>query len=470
MVARRLGDGHEPQRRDAEVVGRGRVAIVERVEALGEAAQVTDAVAVGVGETAHEDLVEDGVVPPRGRVGRRWARGDGTRWSGCGRGVRTTRSVRVLGVGTDVDRATARRQRQHQGGRDRSHAGGHRAEYRIRSRERDRARRARRHILPSRGRPSARPGRRARGASRTMPSMSRARSRVRSKRSARSRDRDVVLVDGAGGLRARQLTDLGARVVTVDARVADAFEARTASADVVVACGPPSAAHRPTRSPRPSDCSGRAGACSSSMTTGATTSPGCTAIRPEYGPWSRRDGPFLSNGFKDPGRPLLLDVRRPSRRRATFLDEAFGDVGRRRSARTLQRPRLSYNVAVYHRTFGELGRMTGRRPTPGAPRGSRPASSSSASPSSRRSPTRCTRSPSARRRRSRCSPPGRSSSALTFGALAALLPAGDPARRSGRARWPGDRCWRSSAAARRSPRPAAWPAALILFQLAASGG
>jgi hypothetical protein len=31
------------------------------------------------------------------------------------------------------------------------------------------------------------------------------------------RDRDVVLVDGAGGIRARQLTDLGARVTPVEA-------------------------------------------------------------------------------------------------------------------------------------------------------------------------------------------------------------------------------------------------------------
>ena len=48
--------------------------------------------------------------------------------------------------------------------------------------------------------------------------------------------RDVVLVDGAGGIRARQLADLGARVVTVDGSGPKAFAAPDASADVVIAC------------------------------------------------------------------------------------------------------------------------------------------------------------------------------------------------------------------------------------------
>ena len=36
---------------------------------------------------------------------------------------------------------------------------------------------------------------------------------------------------------------------------------------------------------------------------------------------------------------------------ADFLNEAFGEVGRE-VAGTMKRPRLSYNVAVYHRTLG----------------------------------------------------------------------------------------------------------------------
>ena len=65
VIAERLGDGHQPQAGDAEVVGGGRVAVVELVEAVDEAAQVADTVAVGVLEAADEDLVEDAIRPPR---------------------------------------------------------------------------------------------------------------------------------------------------------------------------------------------------------------------------------------------------------------------------------------------------------------------------------------------------------------------------------------------------------------------
>ena len=64
VVAGRVVDGHEPDAGDAEVVVGGRVAVVEVVELLGQALEVADAVAVAVVEAAHEDLVEDRVVPP----------------------------------------------------------------------------------------------------------------------------------------------------------------------------------------------------------------------------------------------------------------------------------------------------------------------------------------------------------------------------------------------------------------------
>jgi hypothetical protein len=72
---------------------------------------------------------------------------------------------------------------------------------------------------------------------------------------------------------------------------------------------------------------------------------------PEHGDWSRRDGPFLAAGFKI--RVLhcwwTFDTLDEAR---TFLDAAFGAAGRAVAAR-LTRPRLSYNVAVYHRTLGK---------------------------------------------------------------------------------------------------------------------
>ncbi len=71
---------------------------------------------------------------------------------------------------------------------------------------------------------------------------------------------------------------------------------------------------------------------------------------PEYGPWSRRDGPFLANGFRVRVIHCFwtfdgLDEAR------SFLAEAFGALGIS-VGESLKRPRLSWNVAVYHRNRG----------------------------------------------------------------------------------------------------------------------
>jgi len=73
---------------------------------------------------------------------------------------------------------------------------------------------------------------------------------------------------------------------------------------------------------------------------------------PEYGSWSRRDGPFLGAGFRVRVIHCFwtfdsIDAARD------FLDAAFGDRGRAVGA-DLRRPRLSYNVAVYHRDRGAV--------------------------------------------------------------------------------------------------------------------
>ena len=72
--------------------------------------------------------------------------------------------------------------------------------------------------------------------------------------------------------------------------------------------------------------------------------------RPEYGLWSRRDGPFLANGFKVRVVHCWWTFDSVDDARA-FLGEAFGEAGQRFGA-ALTRPRLSYNVAIYHRTIG----------------------------------------------------------------------------------------------------------------------
>ena len=72
--------------------------------------------------------------------------------------------------------------------------------------------------------------------------------------------------------------------------------------------------------------------------------------QPEYGAWTRRDGPFLTNGFRVRVVHCFwtfddLDAARE------VVTAAFGEPGRHFAA-DLKRPRLAWNVAVYHRTRG----------------------------------------------------------------------------------------------------------------------
>lgn len=71
------------------------------------------------------------------------------------------------------------------------------------------------------------------------------------------------------------------------------------------------------------------------------------ADRPEYGAWSHRFGPFLTGGFRVRVVHCFWEFASQDAA-ATFLGAAFGQVGTQVAA-TLKRPRLSYNVAVYHR-------------------------------------------------------------------------------------------------------------------------
>lgn len=72
---------------------------------------------------------------------------------------------------------------------------------------------------------------------------------------------------------------------------------------------------------------------------------------PEYAAWSRRDGPFLrDSAFRIRVVHSFWTFESLEAARG-FLAEAFGDAGVRLGDR-LKRPRLSWNVAVYHRTRG----------------------------------------------------------------------------------------------------------------------
>ena len=162
--------------------------------------------------------------------------------------------------------------------------------------------------------------------------------------------REVVLLDG-GGLRAQQLRDLGAHVV--EAVGGDAVAGLDdESADVIVSLwsafrgAVPSELAEAARILRPN------GRLLVVHDYGRDDVSHLHGTRPEYGPWSKRNGPFLNNGFKV--RVVHCFWTFDSMADCTdFLVAAFDDAGRVVAA-NLKRPRLSYNVAIYHRSFGEV--------------------------------------------------------------------------------------------------------------------
>lgn len=164
--------------------------------------------------------------------------------------------------------------------------------------------------------------------------------------------RDVLLLGSSEGLRAGQLRELGARVVVAEA-LPSGFGVPDGSADVVVSFW----------------SSFRGAAPAELAEAGRTLRPGGRLLvvhdygrddvshlqepRPEYRLWSRPDGPFLGDGFKI--RVLHCFWTFDSTDDCTeFLVAAFGDAGRE-VALGLKRSRLSYKIAIYHRTFGEAG-------------------------------------------------------------------------------------------------------------------
>jgi SAM-dependent methyltransferase len=165
---------------------------------------------------------------------------------------------------------------------------------------------------------------------------------------------DVVLVHDDGALRPRQLRDLGARVTVVDASSRSPLDGLgDAAADFVVSCWSwfrddlPAALLSAERVLRPG---GRL------LILHDYGRDDVSRLRspdlPEYTTWSRRDGWFLRTGFKV--RVLHCWWTFESINEATsFLEAAFAEAGRAVGV-DLKRPRLSYNVAIYHRTRGTL--------------------------------------------------------------------------------------------------------------------
>ncbi len=167
-------------------------------------------------------------------------------------------------------------------------------------------------------------------------------------------DRDVLLLDGIDGLRARQLRGLGARLVCIAARRADgavAFDVPDRSADVVISLWSSFRGAAPDELVEAQRVLRPGGRLLVVHDYGRDDVSHLRGARPEYGPWSKRSGPFLSNGFKVRVVHCFWTFDSVDAV-GEFLAAAFADTGRA-VASNVKRPRLSYNVAIYHRTFGD---------------------------------------------------------------------------------------------------------------------
>ena len=161
-------------------------------------------------------------------------------------------------------------------------------------------------------------------------------------------DRDVLVIDASGGPILDGLVAAGARLTAVPATTPLKIDATDASADVILGLW----------------SSFRGVDAAELAEVDRVLRPGGRHLvvhdygrddvsrlygdRPEYGAWSQRTGPFLRGGFRVRVVHCFLEFDSMEATIA-FLKAAFDGVGEV-VAESLKRPRLSYNVAIYHRS------------------------------------------------------------------------------------------------------------------------
>jgi hypothetical protein len=161
-------------------------------------------------------------------------------------------------------------------------------------------------------------------------------------------DRDVILLDSAGGAIERGLAELGARLSGEGLSSPLRLSCPDTSADAVIALWTAFRGFDPDEVAEADRVLRVGGRLLIVHDYGRDDVSHVLGVPAEPALWSRPDGPFLSNGFRV--RVLHCWWEFDSLEEAAgFLGEAFGADGSAVAA-TLKRPRLSHKIAIYHRS------------------------------------------------------------------------------------------------------------------------
>ncbi len=162
--------------------------------------------------------------------------------------------------------------------------------------------------------------------------------------------RDVLLVDAEGSAVAAGLSSLGVRLIHEPLAVPFRSAAPDASVDVVIGMWSSFRGVDPAEIAEADRVLRPGGRLLIVHDYGRDDVSHLVPDREEFGAWSHRNGPFLKGGFRLRVLHCFWTFESAAAT-ASFLEAGFGAAGLAVAA-TLKRPRLSYNVAIYHRTRG----------------------------------------------------------------------------------------------------------------------